>query len=130
MPLFKGSGTPRFAPEGHQKKRANKRAGSDVAHLHLEPQNPHLPAAAPAGFLSRKITGEVKRTAPPAPNPSNRDEVPHLSFLVLGAGVTPAEGSVKPTEGFTFNSVIVMRRRASSCRRPNRARPADPLGPH
>jgi hypothetical protein len=35
---------------------------------------------------------------------SNRDEVPHL-FLILGAGVTPAEGSVKPTEGFTFNEV-------------------------
>ena len=26
--------------------------------------------------------------------------------LVLGAGVTPAEGSVKPTAGFTFNKVI------------------------
>jgi hypothetical protein len=24
----------------------------------------------------------------------------------LGAGVTPAEGSVKPTAGFTFNKVI------------------------
>src|ERR1700719_2712955 len=38
-------------------------------------------------------------------NPSKRDEVPHL-FLSLGAGVTPAQGSVKPTEGFTFNKVI------------------------
>ncbi len=27
---------------------------------------------------------------------------PHLHFS-LGAGVTPAEGSVKPTVGFTFN---------------------------
>ena len=27
-------------------------------------------------------------------------------FLLLGAGVTPAEGSVKPTAGFTFNQVI------------------------
>jgi hypothetical protein len=36
---------------------------------------------------------------------SNRDEVPHL-FLLLGAGVTPAEGSVKPTAGFTLNKVI------------------------
>jgi hypothetical protein len=35
---------------------------------------------------------------------SNRDEVPHL-FLSPGAGVTPAEGSVKPTAGFTFNKV-------------------------
>ena len=26
--------------------------------------------------------------------------------LVLGAGVTPADGSVKPTAGFTFNKVI------------------------
>ena len=26
--------------------------------------------------------------------------------LTLGAGVTPAEGSVKPTAGFTFNQVI------------------------
>ncbi len=34
--------------------------------------------------------------------PSNRDEVPHLLF-VPGAGVTPAEGSVKPTAGFTLN---------------------------
>ena len=35
---------------------------------------------------------------------SNRDEVPHLSFhFSLGAGVTPAQGSVKPTVGLTFN---------------------------
>ncbi len=27
----------------------------------LESQNPHLPAAAPAGLLSRKVTGEVNR---------------------------------------------------------------------
>jgi hypothetical protein len=26
--------------------------------------------------------------------------------LILGAGVTPAEGSVKPTAGFTLNKVI------------------------
>jgi hypothetical protein len=26
--------------------------------------------------------------------------------LILGAGVTPAEGSVKPTAGFTYNKVI------------------------
>jgi hypothetical protein len=30
--------------------------------------------------------------------------VPYL-FLMLGAGVTPAEGSVKPTAGFTLNKV-------------------------
>jgi len=38
----------------------------------------------------------------PSPT-SNRDEVPHL-LLTLGAGVTPAQGSVKPEAGFTFNS--------------------------
>jgi hypothetical protein len=27
-------------------------------------------------------------------------------FFPLGAGVTPAEGSVKPTAGFTFDKVI------------------------
>jgi len=32
-----------------------EKKGGDVAHLHLEFQNPHLPAAAPAGRLSRKI---------------------------------------------------------------------------
>src|SRR3984957_19575183 len=31
---------------------------------------------------------------------------PFCDFLILGAGVTPAEGSVKPTAGFTFNQVI------------------------
>src|SRR5208283_5255095 len=31
-------------------------------------------------------------------------------FLSLGAGVTPAEGSVKPTAGFTFNRVYRARR--------------------
>ena len=36
---------------------------------------------------------------------SNRDGVPHL-FLGPGAGVTPAEGSVKPTAGFTLDKVI------------------------
>jgi len=30
---------------------------------------------------------------------------PFCDFLSLGAGVTPAEGSVKPTAGFTFNKV-------------------------
>jgi hypothetical protein len=31
----------------------------DVRALVVESQNPHLPAAAPAGLLSRKVTGEV-----------------------------------------------------------------------
>jgi hypothetical protein len=30
----------------------------------------------------------------------------YFLFLILGAGVTPAEGSVKPTAGFTLNNVI------------------------
>ena len=30
--------------------------------------------------------------------------------LVLGAGVIPAEGSVKPTAGFTFNAYSLTRR--------------------
>src|ERR1700676_4916526 len=32
--------------------------------------------------------------------------------LALGAGVTPAQGSVKPTVGFTLNQVIYPSRRA------------------
>jgi hypothetical protein len=31
-----------------------------------------------------------------------------FSFFSLGAGVTPAQGSVKPTVGFTFNKVIFL----------------------
>jgi len=31
---------------------------------------------------------------------------PFCDFMLLGAGVTPAEGSVKPTAGFTLNQVI------------------------
>ena len=31
---------------------------------------------------------------------------PFRDFLSLGAGVTPAEGSVKPTAGFTLDEVI------------------------
>jgi hypothetical protein len=30
---------------------------------------------------------------------------PFCDFFSLGAGVTPAEGNVKPTAGFTFNYV-------------------------
>jgi len=30
-----------------------------------------------------------------------------IFVLSLGAGVTPAEGSVKPAEGFTFNQVLL-----------------------
>jgi hypothetical protein len=38
----------------------------------LESQNPHLPAAAPAGLLSRKITGEVIRGVAPKDRESER----------------------------------------------------------
>jgi hypothetical protein len=31
---------------------------------------------------------------------------PFYDFLLLGAGVTTAQGSVKPTAGFIFNKVI------------------------
>jgi hypothetical protein len=45
-----------------------------------------------------------------APITSNRDEVPHLRLVwILGAGVTPAEGGVKPTAGFTFEVGVVYR---------------------
>jgi hypothetical protein len=53
-------------------------------------QNPHLPAAALAGLLSRKITGEVGVGRFRPPNCSNRDEVPHL-FLVTGCRGQPYE---------------------------------------
>jgi hypothetical protein len=50
-------------------------------------------------------------TAGPATGPRffftknfQRDEVPHLQFFpAMGAGVTPAEGSLKPTAGFKLN---------------------------
>ena len=35
-------------------------------------------------------------------NRRNPDAIRHF-ILTLGAGVTPAQGSVKPTAGFTFN---------------------------
>src|SRR5579863_5304918 len=37
---------------------------------------------------------------------SKRASSPFCDFRLLGAGVTPAEGSVKPTAGFTLNEVI------------------------
>src|ERR1700689_3060022 len=33
---------------------------ADEKKIAIEPRNPHLPAAAPAGLLSREITGEVR----------------------------------------------------------------------
>jgi hypothetical protein len=78
----------------------------------LESQNPHLPAAAPAGLLSRKITGEViSKAATPPELESEMASSTFCDFFSLGAGVTPAEGSVKPTAGFTFNQVLVSQAR-------------------
>jgi hypothetical protein len=37
---------------------------------------------------------------------AKRASSPFCDFFSLGAGVTPAEGSVKPTVGFTLNQVI------------------------
>ena len=49
--------------------------------------------------------------APAAPkkkaNANAAKKVSPQSFLLLGAGVTPAEGSVKPTAGFTFNQFFL-----------------------
>src|ERR1700722_8528545 len=70
----------------------------------LVPRPPTPRSPPPAGLLSRKVTGEVASEAE-AQKSSNRDEVPHLSFS-LDAGLSPAEGSVKPTAGFTFDKVI------------------------
>ena len=51
----------------------------------------HLPTAAPAGLLSRKITGEVISQPPHPPEPeSERLSSTFRDFLLLGAGVTPA----------------------------------------
>jgi hypothetical protein len=80
------------------------RSGScDVA------KNPHLPAAAPAGLLSRKVTGEVRFGSGISNLKVLTGAKPRI--LILGAGLSPrdgvdAEGSVKPTAGFTFNKVI------------------------
>src|SRR5277367_1929107 len=53
--------------------------------VQLDPQNPHLPAAAPAGLLSREVTGEVITHAAPQPE-SKRASSPFCDFLSLGAG--------------------------------------------
>jgi hypothetical protein len=37
---------------------------------------------------------------------SERASSPFCDFFSLGAGVIPAEGSVKPTAGLTFSKVI------------------------
>jgi hypothetical protein len=47
----------------------------------------------------RRMTGKKNLRAKKASSP-------FCDFFSLGAGVTPAQGSVKPTAGFTSNKVI------------------------
>jgi hypothetical protein len=47
---------------------------------------------------------EPEPSTSPSPGYLLTGRSPHLLFS-LGAGVTPAQGSVKPTVGFTFNRV-------------------------
>jgi secernin len=63
-----------------------------------------------------KRTGEVRvgRRTTSSLKPPNRDEVPHL-LLSLGAGVSPAEGSVKPIAGFTYNLFLMAAFPLPSC---------------
>ena len=49
--------------------------------------------------MERNVSTSPKRTL-------EQKGVLAILRLILGAGVTPAEGSVKPTAGFTFNKVI------------------------
>ena len=49
--------------------------------------------------IERNVSTSPKRTL-------EQNGVLAILRLILGAGVTPAEGSVKPTAGFTFNKVI------------------------
>ena len=67
--------------------------------LHPEPSSL---AAMPASRLSRKIAGEVIRRRL-STRTSERKAVLSISrFLLLGAGVTPAQGGVESTEGSTI----------------------------
>src|SRR5271170_413288 len=74
------------------------------------------PAAEPSPNLSREITGEGFGASRPRARASTKQNLTPKYFvydreqssalrttlrLILGAGVTPAEGSVKPTAGFT-----------------------------
>jgi hypothetical protein len=84
------------------RSRMTQRAS--VAAFVVRSQNPHLPAALrPAAGPSRKVTGEVNSAPlrPPPEETSEQNGVLAILRLILGAGVTPAEGSVKPTAGFT-----------------------------
>jgi hypothetical protein len=96
-------------PSGKGTRRGERTAHAGNLH---ESQNPHLPAAAPAGLLSREITGEVRFAALriPGKKSSNRDptstqgKLRPASFLTLGAGVTPAARKRETRGGFRIQS--------------------------
>ena len=75
----------------------------------------HLPAAAPAGLLSRNVTGEVIPPAPSQKRTSEQKGVLDISrFLLTGCRGHPCPRNVKnvkPMVGFTFNRVIYPSRR-------------------
>jgi hypothetical protein len=48
----------------------------------------------------------LRMTEGPDKKSSNRRGASHLLFLTWVQGLAPAQGSVKPTVGFTFNHVI------------------------
>jgi|HubBroStandDraft_1064217.scaffolds.fasta_scaffold57932_2 hypothetical protein len=56
----------------------------------LSPAQNLTPNPFPRGKGNRTIEGARRAT----------------DFLIVGAGLSPAEGSVKPTAGFTFDKVI------------------------
>src|SRR5258708_1143709 len=62
----------------------------------------------PPNRLRRLAIHEQRKSAGAlSPNPGAKCRLRHFAtFLSLGAGVTPAEGSVKPTVGFTLSKVI------------------------
>jgi hypothetical protein len=77
-------------------------AGERTRLVRCGPQ-PSPTARVTAGRLPREVSGEVvTRASSPEPE-SEMASSTFRDFLSLGAGVTPAEGSVKPTAGFTFN---------------------------
>ncbi len=81
-----GEGQDRRDPDGHRRNR--RRPGARDVRRAEAPGHP------------RQGDGGV-----PALSTSNRERSP-ASFLRLRAGVTPAQGSVKPTAGFTLRTVI------------------------
>jgi hypothetical protein len=54
--------------------------------------------------MDQKITG--LKPVPPKSGTREQNGVRAILRFSLGAGVTPAEGSVKPTAGFTYNQLV------------------------